>query len=234
MPFIGKQPAEAALVTGDLGDDIVTLAKLAGGTDGNLISFDASGDPVAIATGNDGQVLHSAGAGAQPAFETLSAGYTIGTEQATTSGTAITFGSIPTGTKRIIMNLVAVSQASANQHLIVRIGTSGGIETSGYTSTGIQFSNESISQTLRITSGFAATGMVDFDAANVLDGSLEFNLEDASAFTWCYKGQLGQTGIDQYHLGAGQKSLSAELTQISLTTVSGATFDAGACNILYI
>jgi len=46
---------------------------MAGGTDGNIISFDASGDPVAIATGNDGQVLTSAGAGAPPVFETLSA-----------------------------------------------------------------------------------------------------------------------------------------------------------------
>ena len=57
----------------DLGvpsDNTVTLAKLASGTDGNLISYDASGNPVAVATGNDGQVLTSAGAGAVPAFET--------------------------------------------------------------------------------------------------------------------------------------------------------------------
>ena len=55
-------------------DNTVTLAKMAPGTDGNIISYDASGLPVAIATGNDGQVLTSAGAGAQPAFETLPVG----------------------------------------------------------------------------------------------------------------------------------------------------------------
>ena len=49
---------------------------MAGGTDGNIISYDASGDPVAIATGSDGQVLTSTGAGSPPAFETLSAGPT--------------------------------------------------------------------------------------------------------------------------------------------------------------
>ena len=38
----------------------------------NIISYDASGDPVAIATGTDGQVLTSAGAGAPPAFEDAS------------------------------------------------------------------------------------------------------------------------------------------------------------------
>ena len=54
-------------------DNAVTLAKLAGGTDGNLITFDASGDPAFVATGNDGQVLTSAGAGAAPAFEAIPA-----------------------------------------------------------------------------------------------------------------------------------------------------------------
>ena len=54
-----------------IADNSVTLAKMASGTDGNIISYDASGDPVAVATGSDGQVLTSAGAGAVPAFETL-------------------------------------------------------------------------------------------------------------------------------------------------------------------
>jgi hypothetical protein len=54
-----------------LADDSVTLAKMASGTDGNIISYDTSGNPVAVATGNDGQVLTSAGADAVPAFETL-------------------------------------------------------------------------------------------------------------------------------------------------------------------
>ena len=55
-------------------DDSVTLAKMASGTDGNIISYDASGNPVAIATGNDGQVLTSAGAGQPPAFEAAAGG----------------------------------------------------------------------------------------------------------------------------------------------------------------
>ena len=55
-----------------IADNAITLAKLAHGTDGNLITFDTAGAPAAVATGNDGQVLTSAGAGAAPAFETLS------------------------------------------------------------------------------------------------------------------------------------------------------------------
>tara|TARA_Y100000310_G_scaffold339805_1_gene433632 strand:- start:487 stop:1218 length:732 start_codon:yes stop_codon:yes gene_type:complete len=49
-------------------DDAVTLAKMAHGTDGNLIGYDASGNPAAIAAGTSGQVLTSAGAGSASAF----------------------------------------------------------------------------------------------------------------------------------------------------------------------
>ena len=62
------------IITPAVTDDAVTLAKMAPGTDGNIISYDASGNPVAIATGNDGQVLTSTGAGSPPAFETLPVG----------------------------------------------------------------------------------------------------------------------------------------------------------------
>ena len=43
---------------------------MAGGTDGQIITYDASGDPVAVGPGTDGQVLTSTGAGSPPAFET--------------------------------------------------------------------------------------------------------------------------------------------------------------------
>ena len=66
--------ADNAVDTAEIADNAITLAKMAGGTDGNIISYDASGDPVAIATGSDGQVLTSAGSGQPPAFESISTG----------------------------------------------------------------------------------------------------------------------------------------------------------------
>ena len=56
-----------------LTDNSVTLAKMAGGTDGQIITYDASGDPVAVGPGTDGQVLTSTGAGSPPAFEAIPA-----------------------------------------------------------------------------------------------------------------------------------------------------------------
>jgi hypothetical protein len=50
-------------------DNTVSLAKLAGGTDGNLITYDTSGDPAHVATGTSGQILTSNGAGAAPTFQ---------------------------------------------------------------------------------------------------------------------------------------------------------------------
>jgi hypothetical protein len=55
-------------------DDAVTLAKMAGGTDGNLITYDASGDPAYVATGAATNVLTSNGAGAAPTFQAAAAG----------------------------------------------------------------------------------------------------------------------------------------------------------------
>lgn len=44
------------------------LSMMADGTDGNIITYDASGNPAAVSTGSSGQVLTSAGAGSPPTF----------------------------------------------------------------------------------------------------------------------------------------------------------------------
>jgi hypothetical protein len=65
---------DGSIDTAHIADNQITLAKLAGGTDGNIISFDASGDPVAVVTGSSGQILTSAGAGAPPTFADAAGG----------------------------------------------------------------------------------------------------------------------------------------------------------------
>ena len=65
------------LKTSGIADDAVTTAKLAAGTDGHVITYDASGNPTTVGPGTDGQVLTSTGAGSPPAFEALPASTTI-------------------------------------------------------------------------------------------------------------------------------------------------------------
>jgi hypothetical protein len=57
------------VVTAGIADDAITLEKMASGTDGNLITYDASGNPAYVATGNNNQVLTSNGSGAAPTFQ---------------------------------------------------------------------------------------------------------------------------------------------------------------------
>jgi len=64
--------ADVNVSTGKVADDAVTLAKMAPGTDGNLITYDASGNPAAVATGSSTNVLTSNGAGAAPTFQAAS------------------------------------------------------------------------------------------------------------------------------------------------------------------
>jgi len=65
---------DASVPAAGIADNVISLAKMAGGTDGQVITYDASGDPVAVGPGTDGQVLTSTGAGSPPAFEDAAGG----------------------------------------------------------------------------------------------------------------------------------------------------------------
>ena len=60
---------DLSIDTAHIANDQITLAKMEGATDGQIITYDASGDPVRVGPGTDGQVLTSTGAGSPPAFE---------------------------------------------------------------------------------------------------------------------------------------------------------------------
>ena len=78
MAYIGASPPATALTASDISDgiiseakmanDAISLAELKAGTDGELISWDASANPVAVAAGSSGEFLKSQGAGSVPVF----------------------------------------------------------------------------------------------------------------------------------------------------------------------
>ena len=61
-------------VVGAIADKGLSIAKLADGTDGQLITWDANGVIAAVATGDVGEVLTSNGAGAAPTFQAAAGG----------------------------------------------------------------------------------------------------------------------------------------------------------------
>ena len=181
--------------------------------DGELTFPDADGDA--------NQVIKTNGSGA---LSFVTSGFTLATEQATTSGTSVTFGSIPTGTKLIIIMFEDVSMNSGAD-FDVTIGDSGGLETSGYVSssarmeaTAFDMNNSTADFIVKVT-----------DANTIVSGTFTLALKDASNFTWVAS-YLCKSATNKLSLGGGHKSLSAELTQVA---ISGGTFDNGSINIMY-
>ncbi len=151
---------------------------------------------------------------------------TLGTEQASTSGTAIDFTGIPSGTQRIIIMPVGVSK-DGTEELLIQLGDAGGVETTGYLCGVSSSAAAAVS-----TSGFL---MQQSGAADqVIHGSIILTLENASAFTWTCTFALGSSTNTDAWSGGGSKSLSAELTTVRITTTGTPDdFDAGVINIQY-
>jgi len=164
MSYIGKSPAVAALTSSDVANDIITLAKMAGGTDGNIITYDASGDPAVVATGSDGQVLTSTGAGSPPAFETISGGSLVKLQsQTASSASTLTFSStyITSTYKVYELHCIDLLHSSDGGNISLQVSADNG---SSYVTTGYKnlrfFSNETNGDNTLLTSSSSSTSSV--------------------------------------------------------------------------
>ena len=120
MPYIGSTPAETALVTDDIADDAVTLAKIASGTDGELITWDASGDPAAVGAGTSGHFLKSQGAGSVPVFAAVTNAVELVATQSVSSGASVECTGIDSSSDMWMVVLQGVNAATDNQIMSVR------------------------------------------------------------------------------------------------------------------
>jgi hypothetical protein len=125
---LGALAYKATADTAEIADNAVTLAKMAGGTDGNLITYDANGDPAYVATGTVGQVLTSAGAGAPPTFEdAASSSSVLLSEGSATGQSALNFDSaLITSTYKAYLLELLVKPDSTDAKLIARVSTDNG------------------------------------------------------------------------------------------------------------
>ena len=158
-----------------------------------------------------------------------SAGFTLAAEQATTSGTSVTFGSIPAGVTMIIVSFKGVGTGGNEDHFI-ELGDSGGIETSGYSSlvhTNVAGSSETNNAP---TDKFSLTGAAAIVAP--VHGSIMLALERSSTNSWVCTGTLMDVTTPEAAYSGGSKSLSGELTQVKVS--STVTYNAGAVSIMYI
>ena len=175
--------------------------------------------------GSSGQILQSNGASAPSWVAAPSSGLTLGTPVNSTSGTSITFTGIPAGVKQIIVSLFSVStDGSAAKR--IQLGTSGGIETADYFSTGARIANTAVTAGFNINS----TG-----SGNALQGSVIITLLDASNNTWAATGSFADISASNIiYLTSGTKSLSGVCNSVRITNAGADSFDAGTINIAYM
>jgi len=152
---------------------------------------------------------------------------TSGTAVASTSGTSITFTSIPSWVKVITVMLQGVSTNSASQTFMFQIGA-GSVTTTGYLSV-VSF-NAPSTNVASVTTGFGFAGPSGATAA--FSGNATITLMGSNL--WAFSSNMADVVNTQSHLGAGSITLGGTLDRVRLTTVGGtATFDAGSINILY-
>ena len=146
----------------------------------------------------------------------------------TASGTSVDFTGIPSTAKRITVMCKGLSTNGGSIPQI-QIGTSGGIQTSGYIgATWIGNTTNSA-----YASGYLLSG--NFSSNYVLELVCVLTLIDSATGSWMFSlnGGLSVAGVVAL-VGAGSKSLSGTLDRVRITTVNGTdTFDAGTINILW-
>jgi hypothetical protein len=194
-------------------------------TSNNVLLGNGTSAPQFVAPSTAGNVLTSNGTTWVSSASAL--GLTSGTAVASTSGTSIDFTSLPSTIKRITVMFNEVS-LSGTANLLIKLGTSGGVVSTGYISTSNILNNASGSSGSSSTSGFL---VFDGTAAYAFSGTCVITLVSSNTFVATHSFKVSTS---QIILGAGSIALGGTLDRVRITSDNGIdTFDAGTINILY-
>lgn len=148
----------------------------------------------------------------------------------TATGTAVDFTDVPTWAKKITVMFNGVSTNSTNS-IYIQLGTSLGVETTGYQSVTAGITSAIASQAAVTTSSMVSVG--SGNAGSLFGGKLE--IVHMGGNLWVGSHIFGDrvTTVRLIH-GSSEKALAGTLDRIRITTVNGTdTFDAGSINVLY-
>jgi hypothetical protein len=162
-------------------------------------------------------------------------GLTIGAEVAITSGSSVTISSIPSDVKEVHLFIEASSMTAQHKEQYLEFGDSGGLETTGYLATLFYGTGTAVSAVAYSTTA-AVIQNADGEAATNWNYVFDMYLKDETNNTWMWSYQGGTNASASNKIwwrGFGAKSLSGELTQISLAT-NGTWDGSGVVNISYM
>ena len=198
----------------------------AGGGGVTLSAASTGSEFTATLPANTGTVLTTAStAVVTPAM--LTQPLTLGTAQASTSGTAIDFTGIPSWVRRVTVMFNGVS-LSGTSRLVVRLGTSSGVVAAGYTAVAIAINSASSTAGAAETTGFSVFQNL---AADTVSGHMVISRITGNTWVASHTVRIAATICS---IGGGDITLAADLDRIRITTVGGTdTFDAGSINIMY-
>ncbi len=136
------------------------------------------------------------------------------------SGTAFDFNSIPSWATEIVIQFELVS-LSGNDYVLVQIGDSGGIEATGYVSSGTRLSDASAVSVDDSTAGFM---IYAGNTAVFLTGTMHLTRNSISSLQW-FSSHAMRRASATCALGGGVKTLSAALDRVRITRNGSNTFD---------
>jgi len=152
------------------------------------------------------------------------------TAVATTSGTSVTFNSIPAWVKRITLMLSGFS-TNGSSIPFFKLGTTSGVEVTGYSGQTGAFATSGATGINTSTSGVLLQN--SYAASQLLNGTVTCTLLNAATNTWSITAVISSSTGNMNFVGYS-KSLASALTQVYLSTVNNTdAFNAGIVNILY-
>ena len=217
--------SNVALTAGTIAEgDIAGLAVSAGKLANTL---DLTGKTVTLPVNS---VVRGAILNGEVIPEKLAQKYTLLSSQLADTKSSIDFPGIPSWATRVSVYINGLSAAAASD-IIIRLGTSVGIEATSYQSISGVNTNTPTGSSDQSTVGFLISGTTAL-AANAHYGASVISKFGGN--TWVHMGNLGSPTLARAYFSSGAKSLSNPLTQVRVTTVNGVTlFDAGEVSVAY-
>jgi hypothetical protein len=135
---------------------------------------------------------------------------------------------IPTWAKRVTVVLNGMS-TNGSSGFALTLGTSSGLETTGYTAMSTSVSGGGAVTPTSSTSAFVSD---NGSAAGTSFGKVEFFLNSANA--WVCSGHLHRITTSSFSLLGGSKTLAGALDRIQFSAVNGTdVFDAGSYEVIW-
>lgn len=149
------------------------------------------------------------------------------------SGTALTYSSLPSWVKRITISIASLQATGTSLAPLVQLSTSSTFKTSGYLGAIAASPNAVVPNATALANGFATYLTNVWSTSIVLHGTITLTLLNSSTYLWTAAGNISRSDSANSATMSGSVTLTGTLDGIRLYIDGTQTFSAGSVNILY-